>query len=157
MNGAAYLSDQRLEGMIMHMARASAGETPPGGDWAFLFSGDSMRMVLAADVEQEADSAPPYRGWMDLGTQERLWPDVHVDWASTQAFPPARREVPVAWRISADDQSIEGTLEVVSSDIEAGDGPGPLLPVRALYDVTGTVATAEGSYAVRGLLVHERR
>jgi hypothetical protein len=156
-DGAAYLSDQRVEGVIMHMARASAGEAPPGGDWAFLVSGDSMRMVLAADSEQEVDSTPPYRAWMDLGSEERLWPDVNVAWTATQAFPPARRDVPVAWRVSSEDQSIEGSLEVVSSDIQAGEGPGLLLPVRALYDVTGVVSTAEGTYPVRGLLVHERR
>jgi hypothetical protein len=156
-DGAAYLSDQRVEGLIMHMARASAGPTPPGGDWALLVSGDSMRMVLAADSEQESDSAPPYRGWMGLGSEERLWPELNVDWTATQAFPPARRDVPVAWRVWSDDGTIEGSLEVVSSDIEAGEGPGPLLPVRALYDVSGVVSTAEGAYRVRGLLVHERR
>jgi hypothetical protein len=156
-DGAAYLSDQRVEGLVMHMARASAGEAPPGGDWALLVSGDSMRAVLAADSEYGGDTEPVFRGWMDLGSEERLFPDVRVDWEATQAFPPARRDVPVSWRIRSDDETISGDLDVVSSDIEAGTGPGPLLPVRALYSVTGSISTADGSYPVRGLLVHERR
>lgn len=156
-DGAAYLSDQRVEGLIMHMARASAGEAPPGGDWALLVSGDSMRIVLAAESEYGGDTEPLFRGWMDLGSEERLWPELHVDWTATQAFPPARRDVPVSWRVRSDDQTLAGILSVVSSDIEAGEGPGPLLPVRALFDVSGEISTADGSYPVRGLMVHERR
>ncbi len=156
-DGAAYLSDQRVEGLIMHMARASAGDSPPGGDWALLVSGDSLHLVLAAESEYGGDADPLFRGWMDLGSEERLWPELRMDWTATQAFPPARRDVPVSWRIRSDDGTLEGSLNAVSSDIEAGDGPGPLLPVRALYDVSGQISTVEGSYPVRGLLVHERR
>jgi hypothetical protein len=82
---------------------------------------------------------------------------VRVTWTSTQAFPPARRDVPVSWRITSDDGLLNGGLEVVSAEIQPGTGPGPLLPVRALYEVVGELGLAEGTFPVRGLVVHERR
>jgi hypothetical protein len=157
MEGVAYVADQRVEGAIVHMARASAGATPPGGDWALLVSGDSLRLVLAADAEHGNDDEPVYRGYAHDGESERVWPDISIGWVTTEAFPPARRDIPVEWRISTDDGSMSGTLGVLSSDIRAGAGPGPLLPVRALYDVEGEIVVREGRYPVRGLLVHERR
>lgn len=157
LTGSAYLSDQRIDGMVLDMARASVGGTPTGGDWAFLLSGDSAQFVLSADVEHGGDVEPLYRGWGDLGDDELVWPEVRVDWRRTEAFPPARRDVPVEWRVWSSDGSVEGELEAVSAEIRAGDGPGPLLPVRALYDVVGELRSAEGPFPVRGILVHERR
>ena len=78
-------------------------------------------------------------------------------WRETQAFPPARRDVPVAWRVWSSDGLIEGELEAVSADIRAGRGPGPFLPVRALFEVVGDISIVEGNFQVHGLLVHERR
>jgi hypothetical protein len=155
--GVAYLADQRMEGVIAHMARASAGARVPGGDWALLVSGDSLRLVLAADVEHGGDVEPVYRGYAESDTEERLSTDVRVTWTGTEAFPPARRDVPVAWRLSTEDGSLRGDLSVLSSHMQAGSGPGRLLPVRALYEVTGNVSTPEGAFPVRGVLVHERR
>jgi hypothetical protein len=157
LEGSAYLSDQRIDGMVLDMARASVGGTPTGGDWLFLLSGDSARFVLAADVEHGGEVEPLYRGWGDLGEQEVVWPGVRLDWRRTEAFPPARRDVPVEWRIWSSDGSVEGSLAAASAEILAGEGPGPLLPVRALYDVAGELRTADGRFPVRGILVHRRR
>lgn len=157
LDGAAYLSDERVEGLVLHMARASSGATPPGGDWALLVSGDSLVLVLAADDEHGGEDEPAYRAWADVGEDERVWTDVAVDWTATQAFPPARRDVPVAWRISTAGRQLVGELAIVSADIDAGTGPGPLLPVRALYEVAGEVTIEGRDLPVRGLLVHERR
>jgi len=41
--------------------------------------------------------------------------------------------------------------------MQPGEGPGPLLPVRALFEVTGEFAVGEDTYGVHGILVHERR
>ena len=38
---------------------------------------------------------------------------------------------------------------------EPGQGPGPLLPVRALFEVTGQIYMSAGNFPVRGLFVHE--
>lgn len=157
LTGAAYLADQRIDGMVLDMARASAGAAYPGGDWAFLLSGDSARFVLAADDEYGGEAEPLYRAWADLTDSELQWPEVRVGWERAEAFPPARRDIPVAWVVWSADGLIEGELEAVSAEIQPGQGPGPLLPVRALFEVVGNVATAEGSFPVRGLLVHERR
>ncbi len=157
LDGAAYLSDQRVEGVVMDMARASGDGASPGGDWAFLLSGDSAHFVLAADAEHGGEAEPLYRAWAALEESELRWPEVHVEWRETQAFPPARRDIPVAWRVWSSDGLIEGELEAVSADIRAGRGPGPLLPVRALFEVVGDISTMEGTFEVHGLLVHERR
>lgn len=155
--GVAFLGDQRVEGVVAQLARASAGSAAPGGDWGLLVSGDSMRLVLAADVEHGGEAEPVYRGYADMGSEEHLSTEVRVTWTTTEAFPPARRDVPVAWRLSTEDGSLRGELRAVSSDIRAGTGPGPLLPVRALYEVAGEVSTPDGAYPVQGVLVHERR
>lgn len=157
LTGSAYLSDQRIDGMVLDMARASAGGRAAGGDWAFLLSGDSAHFVLAADEEHGSESEPLYRGWGDAGGEELLWPEIRVAWGRTEAFPPARRDVPVEWEIRSADGSIDGELEALSAEIQAGEGPGPLLPVRALYEVAGDLSTSEGDFPVHGILVHERR
>ncbi len=157
LSGSAYLADDRLDGVVLHLARASAGAGAPGGDWAVVLSGDSASFVFAADVEHGGETDPIYRGWAALRDRELQWPELYLDWTATQAFPPARRDVPASWRISSNDPSIDGELHAVSSDIQAGSGTGPLLPVRALFEVVGEVSTNEGDFPVHGLLVHERR
>jgi hypothetical protein len=157
LNGSAYLADRRIDGMILDVARASAAGESTGGDWAFLLSGDSAQFVLAGDEEHGGEVEPLYRGWGDLGEDELVWPEVRVEWQRTEAFPPARRDVPVEWRVWSADESLEGELEAVSAEIRAGEGPGPLLPVRALYEVIGEIRSTEGSFPVHGVLVHERR
>ena len=158
LTGSAYLSAQRIDGMLLDVARASVTGTPTGGDWAFLLSGDSAHFVLAADSEHGGEAEPLYRGWGDLEDDDELvWPEVRVEWARTEAFPPARRDVPVEWRVLSGDESVSGELEAVSAEIRAGEGPGPLLPVRALYEVIGELRDSGDVYPVRGVLVHERR
>jgi hypothetical protein len=116
-----------------------------------------MQLVMAADVEHGGEEEPVYRAYANDRRQERVWTDVRVVWTATEAFPPARRDVPVEWRITSEDGSLSGELTRLSSDVQAGTGRGPLLPVRALYEVEGTLRLGGRPYAVRGLLVHERR
>ncbi len=157
LTGAAYLADQRVDGMILDVARASAGGVPPGGDWAFLMSGDSVHFVFAGDSEYGGEAEPIYRAWAGFPDKELQWPEVRIDWERAEAFPPARRDIPVAWSLWSSDGLIEGALEAVSAEIQPGEGPGPLLPVRALFEVSGEISTVDGVFPVRGLLVHERR
>lgn len=157
LTGSAYLADRRIDGRVLDMARASAGDRPPGGDWAFLLSGDSAHFVFAADDEHGGEVEPLYRGWGDHEGEAFQWPEVRVDWRRREAFPPARRDVPVEWEIWSSDVSVQGELEALSAEIQPGDGPGPLLPVLALYEVTGEISTSAGDFPVHGIVVHERR
>ena len=157
LSGSAYLADQRIDGMILDMARASAGTRVTGGDWGFLLSGDSVHFVLASDTEHGGDADALYRAWGRFEGEDLQWPEVQVEWERTEAFPPARRDVPAEWRVGSDAHTIQGRLEAVSAEIQAGEGPGPLLPVRALYEVEGRLSTQRGDFPVRGLVVHERR
>lgn len=157
MRGSAYLSDERVDGRVVDMTRSWTPDGPPAGDWAFLVSGDSLELVLAGDIEHGLEREPVYRAWARTGAEDLVWPEVALAWSDRQGFPPARRDVPTAWRIRSADGSLTGTLTSVSSEMRAGDGPGPLLPVRALVEVSGELTTAEGLFPVRGLLIHERR
>ncbi|MDZ7780853.1 MAG: hypothetical protein U5R14_13110 [Gemmatimonadota bacterium] len=157
MRGSAYLSDERVDGRVVDVSRSWSAEGPPAGDWAFLISGDSVELALAGDVEHGLDRDPVYRGWAQIGAEDLVWPEVDLAWTDREGFPPARRDVPTAWRIRSGDGSLTGTLESVSSETQAGEGPGPLLPVRALVEVSGEITTVEGRFPVRGLLIHERR
>jgi hypothetical protein len=157
LSGTAYLVDQRIDGMILDMARASAGPLPPAGDWAFLLSGDSTHFVVAGDSEHGGETPPAYRMWGLHEERQMQWSDVRVDWERTEAFPPARRDVPVEWRVWSTDGAMEGRLEAISAEMHPGEGPGPLLPVRALFEVTGRITAGDDIYDVHGVLVHERR
>lgn len=157
LTGSAYLADQRIDGMVLDMARVSAGDRPPGGDWAFLLSGDSAHFVLAADDEHGGEVDPLYRAWGNHEGENMQWPEVLVEWSRTEAFPPARRDIPVEWELASANGAIRGELEAVSAEIQPGQGPGPLLPVRALYEVVGDLATTEGEFPVHGVVVHVRR
>lgn len=157
MEGSAYFQDQRLDGVLLDVSRSWSPDAPAAGDWALLLSGDSVRLVLAGEQEHEIDEEPTYRAWAQRGQQDLLWPEVRVRWTERQAFPPARRDVPTAWSIASTDGTLTGTLRSVTAELEAGEGEGPLLPVRALIEVEGTITTEGGRIPVRGILVHQRR
>ena len=112
---------------------------------------------MAGDSEYGGETPPAYRVWGLHEERQMQWSDVRVDWERTEAFPPARRDVPVEWRVWSTDGAIEGSLGAVSAEMHPGEGPGPLLPVRALFEVTGSVTVGVDVYDVHGVLVHERR
>ncbi len=157
LEGAAYLSEERIDGWVVDVGRSWAPSNPGAGDWAFLVSGDSVSVVMAADVEHGLDEEPVYRVWAQRAAQDMVWPEAEVTWTDRQAFPPARRDVPTAWSVSTPDGSLSGTLRSVTSEMEAGEGDGPLLPVLALVQVEGTITARGAGFPVRGLLVHRRR
>ena len=79
-----------------------------------------------------------------------------MDWGEVRAFQPARQDVPVAWTLTSTEGDMEGVLQVRSAQIQAGEGEGPVLPVDALFEVTGTLSIEGGDYPVRGLFRHTR-
>ena len=157
LEASLYLSDQRLGGIALDMARGSSADTPRGGDWAFLTSGDSLQVVIQGDGEHEGDPVPGYRGWARLEPEDLQWSSLVVEWVETRAFQPARRDVPVSWIFSSPEGDVSGTLYVSSAEVQAGQGSGPVLPVHALFEVEGTISIQDRAFPVRGLFRHERR
>ncbi|MHB1194971.1 MAG: hypothetical protein ACYC6F_18265 [Longimicrobiales bacterium] len=156
LDGAAYLSDQRLQGLVLDMSRVHGAEEAAQGDWAFLTSGDSLQVILENPEASEPNSPGAYRIWARLEYRDLQWPAVNVDWADVSAFEPARQDIPVSWTISTDDEGVEGVLQVQAAHVEAGQGAGPLLPVDALFLVVGTLRVEGRTYPVHGLFRHTR-
>lgn len=157
LDGSLYLADQRLGGIVLDMARGSESDQPRGGDWAFLLSGDSLQVVLEGDAEHTTEQTPAYRAWARLDFRDLRWSEVQVDWGETQAFQPARRDVPVSWTITSANAELSGVLDVRSADIRPGTGDGPVLPLRALFEVSGSLVVDGRTFPVRGMFTHERR
>ncbi|HSW28422.1 MAG TPA: hypothetical protein VLH75_02910 [Longimicrobiales bacterium] len=155
-DGAAYLSDQRLQGLVLDMSRVHGAEEAAQGDWAFLASGDSLQVILENPEASAPNSPGAYRIWARLEYRDLQWPAVSVDWADVSAFEPARQDIPVSWTISTDDGGVAGVLQVQAAHVEAGQGAGPLLPVDALFLVVGTLRVEGRTYPVHGLFRHTR-
>ena len=154
-DAALYLSEQRMAGVLLDVGRTYAADATPPGDWAFLTSGDSLQMVLESPRAEPPGTTGAYRAWMRLEFRDLQWSSVTVSWTETSAFQPARQDVPVSWSIQSAD-GLEGTLRVETAQLQAGEGAGPLLPVDALFGVTGEVTLEGRTFPVRGLFRHTR-
>lgn len=154
LDAAVYLSDQRVPGVMLDASRTYGSDQTPPGDWAFLTSGDSLHVVFESPRRAAPETAGAYRGWARLDFRDLQWSPVTITWTETSAFQPARQDVPVSWRVSSPE--VEGTLRVATAQIQAGEGPGPLLPVDALFGVEGTLRIEGRPYPVRGLFRHTR-
>lgn len=155
-DASVYLADQQVEGMVLDMARTRDSDGVEAGDWVFLVSGDSLQVVLESPAIAAPGTTGAFRGWARLDFRDLRFPSVTVDWAEVRAFQPARQDVPVAWTVTSTTGDLEGVLEVRTAQIEAGEGEGPVLPVDALFEVTGTLTIEGGAYPVRGLFRHTR-
>jgi hypothetical protein len=150
--GSALLSGQRVEGVLLDINRSR----PSGvvhGEWAFLSSGDSLHMVLDGVRPADVPLGGAF-GSARLDFRQLQWNDLQIEWTELRAYERARREVPVAWRITTPDGSVEGVLQAMTTEIEAGEGSGPLLPVYALFEVEGEITVEGSTFPVRGLLRH---
>lgn len=156
MDASVYLADQRVDGLALDMARVRDSDEVPAGDWVFLVSGDSLQMVLESPTRVGPGEEGAYRGWARLDFRDLRFGSVTLDWGEVSAFQPARQDVPVAWTLTSTEGDMEGVLEVRTTQIQAGEGEGPVLPVDALFDVTGTLSIEGGDYPVRGLFRHAR-
>ncbi len=154
MDAAAYISDQRIGGIALDMARVRDSDQKAEGDWAFLVSGDSLQVVLENPTAAPPGTPEACRGWARLDFRDLQWPTLTIDWTEVRAYQPARQDVPVSWTVTSPDGEIEGVLQVQSALIQAGEGQGPLLPVDALFGVSGTLRIQGGEYPVRGLFRH---
>ena len=148
------LSNERTSGLILDMSRAALPGDPPTGDWALLASGDSLQIVLQNPEAGSAVSPGTFRAFARLDSRNLSWPDLSAEWTEIRSFQPARRDVPVAWRLIGPDREVEVELQVLGAHLEAGEGEGAQLPIEALFSVVGTVRFGELLYPVRGFLRH---
>lgn len=156
-DGAALLSGEEVRGVVFEAQLVRRAEDPPHGDWAFLTSGDSAQVVLYDPSPEDPPSEMSYRALARVGDEEYRWPVFQVEWTAVRAFQLARRDVPVQWSLRSPNGDLSGTLEAVTSELRAGEGEGPLLPVEGLFQVRGTVEIGGAEIPVRGLFRHLQR
>jgi hypothetical protein len=155
--GATLISNQRVEGYVLDLARAWTDEDIPHGGWGFMVSGDSLQLVLEAAELAPEPGPETYTALARRGFSNLQWQDVQMDWAEVRAFEPARRDVPVRWTLAAPDTTLTAELTSVNPLLEVGDGEGPMLPVDGLFQVSGTLVLDGSTIPVRGLIRHIQR
>jgi hypothetical protein len=155
--GSTILSSSRVEGFVLDMARAWAVEDATPGDWAFLLSGDSAQLVLEDLSPGSGAEGGSFSGRGRVNLTDLQWEDLRLAWTQTRSFEPARRDVPMAWELVSTGEALSGSLVSVSPFLEVGDGDGPVLPVQALYQVSGTILLEGRELPVRGLIRHRQR
>lgn len=153
LEGSALLAGRAFDGVVLDVSRSAGPDDPVHGDWAFLVSGDSLQVVLHSP-RRAAPGSGAWRGWARLDFRILRWPVLTLEWPEVRAYERARRDVPVAWRVSSPGDEVTGDLEAGGVRIEAGEGEGPQLPVWGLFGVRGTLTVEGGAYPVVGLLRH---
>ncbi len=154
--GQVELAGRAVDGLLLDLIRSRRGEESPGGDWVVLASGSSLQMVLE-DPAEEGSPGGPFRGWARYDFQLRQWPEVDVSWTEGRPFEPARRDIPGGWTLASRDGELEVELAAGAAHLEAIPGEGPILPVRALFEVSGVVRMDGRELPVRGLWSHVQR
>lgn len=155
--GATLLASGQVDGFVLDMARAWTGEDPAPGDWAFFLSGDSLQVVLEDLSPGGGPGGGAFSAWIQEEAIDRQWEDLRLSWAETRAFEPARRDVPMAWELLSADGQLSGSFTAVNPYLEEGEGEGPMLPVSALYQVSGTLVLDGREFPVQGLIRHHQR
>jgi len=154
--GSTLLSSRQVPGFVLDMARAWKAEDPPPGDWVFLISGDSLQVVMEDQDSNGNSSGGSFSGWGRVDFADQQWEGLQLVWSEVRAFEPARRDVPMSWQIQSGSSEIEGFLDAVSPLLEVGEGEGPMLPVDALYQVSGTLTLEGREFPVRGIIRHQQ-
>jgi hypothetical protein len=152
-----FFVEHSVDGTLLDMTRAWASHEGPGGDLVFLASGSSLQVACEDLAPADAEQGGGFACWGRVLFSDRVWRGVRLAWTEVRAFEAARRDVPVAWEIRSSDGSLGGRLTAVSQTLEAGEGDGPVLPLRGLYRLTGTLLVEGREFPVEGLLEHRQR
>ena len=156
--GGVALAAGNESGFVVEVARSWEDPGPGPGDWLLLHAGERLQLFLAEETPVGDTRSPAgYRGWSRIAGRDGQWPRVRVEWTDTRSFESARREIPVRWSLTSPGEEIVGELEAVSQHLVAGPGRGPLLPVFALYEVTGNLQVEGERFQVRGIVNHRQR
>jgi hypothetical protein len=148
------LAGRPVSGLLLDFSRSRSGSSPPAADWAIL-SSTGPRLQLVLEDPFEAGVAGRFRGWAHVDSELLQWPELEVSWIEQRPFESARRDIPAGWRIRSPDGELEGELTALPGPfLEAGGGTGPLLPVRALFEVEGELRIDGERIPVRGLWRH---
>lgn len=148
----ALLGNRVVDGLLLDLSRSRGTAEPPARDWVLLSGDDNLELVME---DPGADGAPGmFRGWGRLDFRSLQWPEVVVTWTEQRPFESARRDIPVTWSLASLDGELTGELAVTASHLEAGEGEGPILPVRALFEVEGVIRLDGREFPVRGLWRH---
>ena len=154
--GTTLLSGRRVTGTVLDMSRARQVEDPAPGDWAFLVSGDSLQLLLSNPEFGTPEAPGAFRGWAHSEAGTLQWSDISVTWSEVGRFEVARRDVPSAWTVRSADGELGAELRTDDGHITAGEGEDPVLPVDALFIVSGSVRISGASYPVQGFFRHIR-
>lgn len=155
--GVILLASEAVPGMVLDLTRAWTSEGAPPGDWAFLVSGDSLQLVMEDQAGESDPGGGNYSAWARVEFSQEQWQGIRLAWSETRAFEPARRDIPMSWEIQSPASDLGGTLTAISPFLEAGEGEEPMLPVDALFQVSGTLSLNGRDFPVQGLIRHSQR
>ena len=145
------LSENAVAGTLVDLSFGGQATDAMPASWGLLVS-EELHVFLRGPFDAAADST--FQGWGRLRARNFAWPDVVLAATGSRAFEPARRDVPVAWRLQSPDADLTGRIEAMSTHMEAGEGPGPQLPLISISEVEGSITIETIPYEVRGILYH---
>ncbi len=152
LDGTAVLAGVETPGIVLDAFTARPTDADELAQLALLAGGGDFRLVIADD-----DGAGAHRAWARTDSASHAWTEVELVWQETRTFERARRDVPVLWRISADEPGLTGELEAVSSHFHTLEDTGALLPVFGVYEVWGHVELESERIDVHGFIRHVQR
>lgn len=155
--GALVLSERTVVGHVLDFGRAWTDEDAPPGDWGILLSGDSVQVVMEDLAPEPGPEGGSFSLWARVEFLDRRWQGIQLSWSDVRAFEPARRDVPMSWEVRDPSGEIAGSLGTTSPFLEADEGDGPMLPMNALFVVTGNLVLDGRDYPVQGFIRHTQR
>jgi len=147
-----------IAGTVLDLSRRWDDPSLAPGDWLLLQGPDDFHLFLEEIPPiREPRELAVYRGWTRNGYRTESWPSMEVDWVETRSYERARRDIPVRWTIHSPGGEIQAEVTTVSSFLSVGEGDGPILPVRALYGISGTARILGEVIPVVGVVRHIQR
>ncbi|MEX0936186.1 MAG: hypothetical protein WD013_04710, partial [Gemmatimonadota bacterium] len=146
-----------VDGILLDLGRRWEPGAEPG-DWLFVHNGGDFQLFIQEEppLADPRDSAA-YRGWTRVAFQDLPWDEIEMRWTELRPFESARRDIPRSWAFATPGGELSGVLQPLSTHLEAGNGEGPILPVRGFFTVEGTVQVEGEEFEVVGLVRHVQR